>query len=83
MCRSVQAFLALELFRTLLYVDCKLQIVLFQAVLLQAVVSDITQGMGALSTFIHERAPKCVYIVTFCVSEPSRAEGSDTQKVTM
>ena len=77
-CRSVQAFLALELFRTLLYVDCKLQIVL-----LQAVVSDITQGMGALSTFIHERAPKCVYIVTFCVSEPSRAEGSDTQKVAM
>ena len=35
MCRSVQAFLALEL--TLLYVDCMLQTVLLQTVLLQAV----------------------------------------------
>ena len=31
----------------------------------------INEGVGALSTFIHERAPKYVYIVTFCVSEPS------------
>ena len=65
-CRSVQAFLALEL--TLLYVDCMLQTtllqtvllqavllqaVLLQAVLLQAVVSDSTYGEQKV--LIHKR----------------------------
>ena len=50
-CRSVQAFLALEL--TLLYVDCMLQTVLLQAVLLQAVVSDSTNREQKV--LIHKR----------------------------